>query len=132
MRFTCKKQMIEITDLEPVVSGTVGEYNAEFAFDDCWDGYTKFAVFQIISGQTYQVALENDACIIPWEVLAKHQYLSYNGLSDERPKGFVNLGVAQCAATPGGMISSLSIAEGIATKEYVDEELAKLRLELQS
>ena len=59
-------------------------------------------------------------------------YLSYNGLSEERPKGFVNLGVAQCAATPGGMISSLSIAEGIATKEYVDEELAKLRLELQS
>ena len=75
MRFTCKKQMIEITDLEPVVYGTVGEYNAEFAFDDCWDGYTKFAVFQIISGQTYQVALENDACTIPWEVLAKHQYI---------------------------------------------------------
>ena len=76
MKLKCKKQLIEVVQFEPFVSGTVGEYRAEFTFDARWDGYTKFAVFQIISRKTYQIALDaEDSCTIPWEVFEKQQYI---------------------------------------------------------
>lgn len=69
MEITVKGQTIAITD-ELLVENSQGVYECSFVFDSAWDTYAKTAVFQLNYETPIDVVLENDVCIIPWEVLA--------------------------------------------------------------
>ncbi|MGM9618947.1 MAG: hypothetical protein ACI3W8_03835 [Oscillospiraceae bacterium] len=72
MKLEIKNQQITITQRQPLVSGTVNVYTAEFSFDSAWDGYTPVAVFESagVSGKvSREAAISHGKCTIPWEVL---------------------------------------------------------------
>ena len=62
-------QRIETTETAMLVAGTVNIYTANFSFDAAWDGLQRTAVFAV-DGITREQLLEDDACTVPWEVLA--------------------------------------------------------------
>lgn len=62
-------QRIETTETAMLVAGTVNIYTARFDFDEAWDGLQRTAVFAV-DGITREQLLEDDACTVPWEVLA--------------------------------------------------------------
>lgn len=50
-------------------SHSEGIVEAEFEFDDTWEGWDKVAVFQLASNRPVAVELENDSCTVPAEAL---------------------------------------------------------------
>lgn len=70
IKFNVVKQNIERIDSEIVVAKSKNYLTAEFTFSEDWDGLIKTAVFYN-SGKSYVVMLENDSCVVPWEVLVK-------------------------------------------------------------
>ncbi len=66
-------QRIEVTETAVLVAGTVNIYTARFAFDAAWDGLQRTAVFTSSDNSTTitrEQLLEDEACTVPWEVLA--------------------------------------------------------------
>lgn len=58
-------------------------------FDASWNGFTKSATFKSSeNGETYEVLLDNDACLIPWEVLQSKGVLSI-GVRGVKSDGYV-------------------------------------------
>ena len=74
MKLAIKNQCIAVTEREPLVSGTVGVYTAEFAFDSLWDGYTPVAVFES-GGIRRETVITAGKCTVPWETLLPNGYL---------------------------------------------------------
>lgn len=68
LSYTVTGQRIETTETAMLVAGTVNIYTARFAFDASWDGLQRTAVFAI-DGITREQLLEDDTCMVPWEVL---------------------------------------------------------------
>jgi len=75
MRLYVTDRGLYITEDETLVAGSVREYTVIFAFSPAWEDYEKTAVFQAQTGELYEVALTDDACLIPWQVLAEPQYI---------------------------------------------------------
>ena len=77
MRFEVKNRTIKRIDIDnDYINPSIGDnadYEAEFTFDNEWDGHIKTARFIYNSKYAEQI-LENDKCLIPVEVL-KHGYL---------------------------------------------------------
>ncbi|MGM9618277.1 MAG: hypothetical protein ACI3W8_00350 [Oscillospiraceae bacterium] len=72
MKLEIKNQHIAILEKEPLVSGTVNVYTAEFSFDSAWHGYAPVAVFESSSTQgkvSREVVIADGKCTVPWEVL---------------------------------------------------------------
>jgi hypothetical protein len=75
------------------------------AFNFCpkWFGFVKTAVFYQKKDEVYHKLLENDMCIIPWEVLAKRGtlHISVFGVKDgvTRTSNIVKLKVTEGAIT---------------------------------
>lgn len=62
-----KGRVFQILGIDYITSGSVG-LQIGFEFDNEWAGLEKYATFE--AGTTeISVILENDACVIPWEVL---------------------------------------------------------------
>lgn len=65
------KNMIEVTQTEPITSGSVNAYLVEFEFSDEWVDLERIAVFQT-SGDPVNVLLDDtNICFIPWEVMTE-------------------------------------------------------------
>ena len=65
------KNRLTVRQREPVTSGSVNVYEAQFEFSPDWNGMIRTAVFRA-GGESRSVLLdETNACLIPWEVLAK-------------------------------------------------------------
>lgn len=62
------KNDIRITERESITSGSVNAYKVHFHFNSHWDGLEKVAVFRTAS-KVINVPIENDVCVIPWEVM---------------------------------------------------------------
>jgi len=75
MRLYVTDRGLYITEDETLVAGSVREYTVIFAFSPAWEDYEKTAVFQTQAGELYEVALTDDACLIPWQVLTEPQYI---------------------------------------------------------
>lgn len=67
----CDNQVLSYVEMPFIASGDVNEDKIEFEFCPMWEGFTKTAVFYRTESDVYHVLLEeDDACIIPHEVLA--------------------------------------------------------------
>lgn len=71
MKIFATGRSLQIIEKEDLVSGTVKDYTASFAFDGFWEGWTPRAVFEnITTGVAKEQILAHDgSCLIPWEVL---------------------------------------------------------------
>ena len=58
-----------IKESERLISGSVKIYTCEFTFDESWDGYVKTVVFSTGGSRLVNVALLDNVCEIPPEVL---------------------------------------------------------------
>ena len=66
LTFQINKQLICRTDKEIPVADSENFLYAQFSFSEEWEG-TKTAIFN--NGTPYSVMLENDKCLVPWEVI---------------------------------------------------------------
>ena len=74
MRIEVPDNHAVLAERDRLVSGTVDLFRAEFSFDESWDGFTRTAVFKA-GGVRREMALVEDACKVPWEVLLPNAYL---------------------------------------------------------
>jgi len=75
MRLRATGQTLELVESERLVSGSVESYTAAFEFDPAWDGYAKTAVFTDDMGRSAEIALTDNACTVPWEILRPGRYI---------------------------------------------------------
>ena len=75
MIFEVCQQCIHLSEPVRLVSGTIGEYTAQFIFCSGWDDYAKIAVFKPSRGEMFEQLLEGDTVAIPDEVLMNPGYL---------------------------------------------------------
>lgn len=75
MRLRATGQTLELVESERLVSGSVEIYTAAFEFDPAWDGYAKTAVFTDDLGRSAEIALTDNACTVPWEILRAGKYI---------------------------------------------------------
>lgn len=75
MRLRATGQTLELVESERLVSGSVEIYTAAFEFDPAWDGYAKTAVFTDDMGRSAEIALTDNTCTIPWEILRPGRYI---------------------------------------------------------
>ena len=69
IRVDCIDQRLYFAAAPAVASGGKNENAIEFSFCRLWDGFAKTAVFYRSEDTVYHVAIPDDRCIIPWEVL---------------------------------------------------------------
>lgn len=67
---TCGQVLIR-TDNITVVAGAANLYAARFTFTPEWDGEVKTAQFKLADGTTYDAAITDDICDVPWEAIQK-------------------------------------------------------------
>ena len=67
LSFEITNQLIRRTDKNAVVADSKNYLYATFTFSDEWQG-VKTAIFSH-GGEKYHVLLENDMCLVPWEVI---------------------------------------------------------------
>lgn len=75
MRLRATGQTLELVESERLVSGSVEIYTAAFEFDPAWDGYAKTAVFTDDMGRSAEIALTDNTCTVPWEILRAGKYI---------------------------------------------------------
>lgn len=75
MRLRATGQTLELVESERLVSGSVEIYTAAFEFDPAWDGYAKTAVFTDDMGRSAEIALTDNTCTVPWEILRAGRYI---------------------------------------------------------
>ena len=101
------KNRLTVLQKEPVTSGSVNVYPAQFKFSPDWDGLTAAAVFQT-GGEPVSVLLdESGRCMIPPEALSRpmrHLMAGVWGVREGRvvlPTVWADLGVVLPGAAPG-------------------------------
>lgn len=75
MKLRATGQTLELVESERLVSGSVEIYTAAFEFDPAWDGYAKTAVFTDDMGRSAEIALTDNTCTVPWEILRAGKYI---------------------------------------------------------
>ena len=75
MRLRATGQTLELVESERLVSGSVEICTAAFEFDAAWDGYAKTAVFTDDMGRSAEIALTDNTCTVPWEILRAGKYI---------------------------------------------------------
>jgi hypothetical protein len=74
------KNQLVAENRELLTAGSVGVNEVSFSFSDDWDGLTRTAVFKA-GDVVIQVVLDDDnACNVPWEVLATAHVALYVGV----------------------------------------------------
>lgn len=66
--FCVHNQVITRTDTNVIVADSRNYLQAAFIFSEEWNGKEKTAIF-IHDDKAYHVLLENDECLVPWEVI---------------------------------------------------------------
>ena len=68
-RLFAEKNKLALLEREPVTSGSVNVYGAQFEFSEDWTGLDRTAVFEA-AGVSREVRLyPGGACVVPWEGL---------------------------------------------------------------
>lgn len=104
---------VVFTSSPPVFSGDVNTISAAFEFGANWDGLTKYAVFYRTIDNPYMVALTDDECLVPHEVMqtSGRMYIGVYGVQGDKQKTsevvFYDLGTGVLA---GGMESGDTLA----------------------
>jgi len=70
IKFNIVNQIISRADLVDVVAGSYNYLRAVFSFTPEWDGLIKTALFRDAADRVHMVLLDDDACMVPWEVIA--------------------------------------------------------------
>ena len=85
IRVDCVDQRLYFAAAPAVASGGKNENAIEFSFCRLWDGFAKTAVFYRSEDTVYHVAIPDDRCIIPWEVLEDEgaMYFGVFGVKDD-------------------------------------------------
>lgn len=73
LSFTVNTQVLARTDSNTLASNSRQVHQCSFDFSSEWDGMEKIATFKK-NGIVYNVMLDNDACIVPNEVLIDEKY----------------------------------------------------------
>lgn len=101
------KTKLTVREREPLTSGSMNVYQAQFQFSADWEGLARTAVFQA-GGESRSVLLdETGACAIPWETLEKPGVHLRAGVCGTRgteavlPTVWADCGIIQEGATPG-------------------------------
>lgn len=83
IKLKVEDENIVFTSSPPVFSGDVNTISANFEFGVNWDGLTKYAVFYRSIETPYSVALSNNECLVPHEVMetAGRMYIGVYGTS---------------------------------------------------
>lgn len=101
------KTQLAVREKEPVTSGSVNVYRAQFEFSDDWDGLTRTAVFQAGSVSRSVLLDESGTCTVPWEVLKTPRISLAAGVCGEKdgdvvlPTVWAWLGLIMEGAAPG-------------------------------
>lgn len=77
IRVICSDQQLVAVAAPTLASGGINEDRIEFEFCPLWDGLEKTAIFYRDKDAIFHVPLENDACIIPHEVLADEGWMYF-------------------------------------------------------
>ena len=101
------KTQLSVRTREPLTSGSVNIYKAQFMFSADWDGLERTAVFK--AGRLAQsVSLDGSGqCGIPWEALAEPGHYLMAGVCGRQgedlvlPTVWANLGLILTGALPG-------------------------------
>lgn len=102
------KNRLVVQQREPVTSGSVNAYEAQFEFSPDWDGLTRMAVFQAGSESKPVLLDETNRCAVPWEVLAQPNVhllagvFGTRGLEVVLPTDWADLGVILKGTSAGG------------------------------
>lgn len=85
IRVDCVDQRLYYAAAPAVASGGKNENVIEFNFCHLWDGFAKTAIFYRSEDTVYHVAIPDDRCIIPHEVLAEEgvMYFGVFGVKDD-------------------------------------------------
>jgi len=67
--FGVNNQKITRLDNNEVVEKSRNYLTCAFSFSDDWKDVKKTALFTSASGESYEVILEEDTCLVPWEVI---------------------------------------------------------------
>lgn len=74
LNFRVKHQNITRMDLIKIVSGSQNYVKAKFNFSSDWNGITTKTVRFSCNDENYDVILNNDECLVPWEIIAESGY----------------------------------------------------------
>lgn len=74
LTFIVDKQIITRTDTNKPVSNSVDYLQATFSFSSDWDGTMKTAIFKRGLATIKAVVLENDSCLVPWEIIHENGF----------------------------------------------------------
>lgn len=102
-----RKNLLEVNQKEMVTSGSVNVYQAQFSFDNAWDGLERTAVFQAGDETTSTILDDTGVCIIPWEVLQDAKRTLYAGVYGTKdgeivlPTIWASLGEIKQGVNPG-------------------------------
>lgn len=78
IKVICSDQQLVAAVTPTIASGGINEDRIEFEFCPLWNGFGKTAIFYRDAKEAvYHVPLENDACIIPHEVLADEGWMYF-------------------------------------------------------
>lgn len=78
------KTRLTVRQREPLTSGSVNIYQAQFEFSGDWEGLTRTAVFRA-GGKSVSILLgETNTCVVPWEVLEKLEIKLFCGVCGMR------------------------------------------------
>ena len=102
-----RKNLLEVNQKEMVTSGSVNVYQAQFSFDNAWDGLERTAVFQAGDETISTILDDTGVCIIPWEVLQDAKRTLYAGVYGTKdgeivlPTIWASLGEIKQGVNPG-------------------------------
>lgn len=102
-----RKNLLEVNQKEMVTSGSVNVYQAQFSFDNAWDGLERTAVFQAGNETISTILDDTGVCIIPWEVLQDAKRTLYAGVYGTKdgeivlPTIWASLGEIKQGVNPG-------------------------------
>lgn len=74
LTFDVNKQIMTRTDTDKPVSNSVDYLQATFSFSSDWDGTMKTAIFKRGLATIKAVVLEDDACLVPWEIIHENGF----------------------------------------------------------
>ena len=66
----CIDQKLYFANISTIVSGGINETKIKFDFCPLWDGLGKVAIFYYNEEAVYNVVINNNECVVPYEVLA--------------------------------------------------------------
>ena len=84
LEFNIKQQTLTLTSADlNVVADSVKYLSCKFTFCEDWENIIKTAVFVSAKGNVFNVILEEDICIVPWEVI-EHPHFTVSVFGGDR------------------------------------------------